>query len=110
MYGKARFGQHVLAAQLDAIDAGDACGLVDQPLPEIGHVGPARAAIGGAGRAVGEDQFVQPEQRRHLVEVVRHAARGRHGVDERAVLGAIGPHVDQPLHAQRDEVAISIEP
>ncbi len=52
---------------------------------------------------------MQTEQRRHLVDVVRHAARRRHGVDERAVLGAIGPHVDQPLDAPRQEASLRIE-
>ena len=44
----------VAAAQLGAVDAHLARGVVDQALDDVGRLGPARAAIGADARRVGE--------------------------------------------------------
>src|SRR5690606_34807044 len=45
---------HVAPAQLGAVDAGLRGGRVHQPLDDVDVLGPAGAAVGAGGRAVGE--------------------------------------------------------
>ena len=60
--------QEIAPAQRNRIDPGHQRRFLDQPLPQIGDVGAAGAAIGRGRRRVGEDQPMLAVQRADLVE------------------------------------------
>src|SRR5207237_1468203 len=56
LVGKRFLRDEVAPAKLDAVDAGFARRLVDEPLQQIGNVRPPRAPVGSARRGVGEPE------------------------------------------------------
>ena len=109
LVGERRLRDQVLAAQRDAVDAGDARRLIDQPLRQVGHVRSASAAIGGGRGRVGEHELMRSIGGGNSVGIDRGRGRRRAGVDERAGVRCIGAHVDQPLDADAEKIAVCIE-
>ena len=91
------------------IDPGRDRGFLDQPLPQIGDVRAAGAAIGRRRRRIGEDQPMPAVHRRDIVEADGRAGRRRNRVDERARVGAIRAEIDQPLDSQREKLPLAVE-
>ena len=108
LIGQRRFRQHVLAPQLDAIDAELARRIVDQPLDEIDRLRPSRAAIRRRRVGVGEHA--------HDVDVgLGNQIDAQHGADhaerrEQVAVGAdIGADVGQHVEPQRHELVVLVE-
>ena len=108
LVGERRLRNQVAPTQLDAVDAGLARRLVDQPLHQIGNARPPRAAVGRRRRGVGEREPVAAIEGGDAVGVRR--MRGRiEAVDQRPRLRQVGAHVADPAHAQREKPALAVE-
>ena len=98
----------VLLAQLDAVDAGQARGLVDHALEHVVRLRPARAAIGRRRGGVGEDALHADVDRADVV----HAGKAAREV-QRLQVGAdradIGAQVSEVPHPQRQELPVVVE-
>ena len=109
LVGKRLLGQQVAAPQFDAVDAGEARRLVDQPLREIRHARTAGAAIRRGRRGIGEDETVQSIDRRRAVDVGGHGGRRRRRVGERAGVRRVGADIHQPLDPHPEKLPVAIE-
>ena len=98
----------VLAAQLDAVEAGLGRGVVDQPLHEVVALGPAGAAIGADEGGVGEHALGRHFHQRRAVEAddVAHDVQRRRLRRHRALEAAEIAEAGEP---QREEMAFGVE-
>ncbi len=108
LVGHRRRRDEVAAAQLGAVDAGDARGLVHRALEHVVRLRPAGAAIGPGRHRIGEDAPRLHGDTRDVVHR-REAAREIVGLDMRAVGGEIGAHAGEVADAQRQEKALVVE-
>ena len=102
------FREHVLAPQLDTIDAQLARRLVDQPLDQVDRLGPAGTSIGRRRVGVGEHA--------HHVDVglgdqvdAKHRADHAEWRQQIAIGADIGADVGDHVEAQRHELVVLVE-
>jgi hypothetical protein len=100
---------HVPTPQRHAIDAGLRCGLLDDALDEVRHFRPSGAAVRAGWRGVRHEQRHATVHRRDAIDA-RDAVADVRGGDHRTGIRQIGAHGGVQMDAQREEVAVAIEP
>jgi hypothetical protein len=95
----------VAPAQLHAVDARLARGLVHQPLHGVDRFGPAGAAVGAGGRGVGQHRLEAEVDQRDVVHAGLHPGPDQQ-LDGDAGAGGVGAHVGLRVHAQRQDAAV----
>ena len=108
LVGESVLRDEIAPAQLQAVDLHLAGGLLHQALGEIADVGPARAAVSGGGRRVGQRQAMPAVHDRDAIEIDRMKA-GRQRVDERAGSGEVGARIHDPVDPDREETPFLVE-
>ena len=108
LVGKLLGRKQVAPAQLDAVDAHLARGLLDQPLDEVIAFRAAGTAVRAGRHGVGQHAFDVIVDRRHAISRGRHL--GDHGErDHRRGADRHRADVGEHLHAQRQDASLAIE-
>ncbi len=104
--GHGRWRHQVAQAQLEGIDPEIARGEVDQPLDDVGRLGPAGAAIRRVGHRVGEDAGDGGLDARDAIDAGDAADVVE---EEQRPARQIAADIDREVHLQRQEAAVCIQ-